>query len=108
MTDGMQDREKAFENKFKHDEELKFKINVRGVKMFGLWAAGHMGLEGAEADEYAKAVVEHDFNEPGLQDVIRKVSEDLSAKGISFTDYRLEEELFGFFDKAHADLTRTS
>ena len=100
MGDTMQNREQAFENKFKHDEELKFKVNVRGVKLFGLWAAGHMGLEGEEAELYATSVVEHDFSEPGSKDVIRKISDDMVKKGISFTDYRLEEELNNCLDQA--------
>ena len=33
------EREKAFENKYKHDQELQFKVEARRNKLLGLWAA---------------------------------------------------------------------
>ena len=73
-------REKTFEKKFAHDEETKFKINARRNKLLGLWAAEYLGLEGDDADAYAKQVVKADFEEPGDEDVFRKVWNDLQAK----------------------------
>lgn len=71
------DRENAYENKFAHDEELRFKAEARCNKMLGLWAAEHLGKSGAAAEEYAKSVVLADFEEAGHDDVIRKVVGDL-------------------------------
>ncbi|MEO3414089.1 DUF1476 domain-containing protein [Roseovarius sp. CAU 1744] len=71
------DREAAFENKFAHDEEMAFKAEVRRNKLLGLWAAELLGKTGAEADEYAKEVVKSDFEEAGIEDVVRKVAGDL-------------------------------
>jgi len=71
------DRENAFENKFAHDSEMQFKAEARANKLLGLWAAGLMGREGAEADAYAKEVIRADFEEAGNEDVFRKVSGDL-------------------------------
>ena len=51
------DREKAFEKKYEHDQDLKFKVNARKNKLLGLWAAGLMGKSGADAEAYAKDVV---------------------------------------------------
>ena len=59
------DRENAFENKFAHDEEMKFRAEARRNKLLGLWAADLMGKSGAEADAYAKEVVKADFEEAG-------------------------------------------
>ena len=73
------DRKDAFEKKFAHDEELRFKAMARRNKLLGLWAAEKLGKSGAEADEYAKAVVLADFEEPGDEDVFRKVRGDLDA-----------------------------
>ncbi|MGX9350329.1 DUF1476 domain-containing protein [Shimia sp. W99] len=73
------DRENAFENKFAHDEEMKFKAEARCNKMLGLWAAEQMGKSGQEADDYAKTVVIADFEEAGHEDVIRKVVGDLEG-----------------------------
>jgi hypothetical protein len=86
MTD-MNDREKAFENKFAHDAELQFKIGARRNKLLGLWAAKLLGLTPEEADAYAKSVIQADFEESGEEDVFRKVHGDLSAKGVDVTDH---------------------
>ena len=63
------DREKAFESKFKLDEELKFKATARRNKLLGMWAADLMGMSAAEAADYAKEVVKSDFERPGDEDV---------------------------------------
>jgi hypothetical protein len=73
------DRENAFENKFAHDAELKFKTEARRNKLLGLWAAELMGKSGDEADAYAKEVIKADFEEAGDDDVLRKVAADLGG-----------------------------
>ena len=77
-------REQGFENKFAHDQDLEFKATARRNKLLGLWAAGLMGLE--SADEYAKAVVKSDFEQPGDDDVLRKVFEDLKGSGVEMRE----------------------
>ncbi|MEE4345525.1 MAG: DUF1476 domain-containing protein [Paracoccaceae bacterium] len=72
------DREHAFEAKFAHDEEMKFKAEARRNKLLGLWAAGLMGKTEAEAAEYAREVIKADFEEAGHEDVVRKVAADLA------------------------------
>ncbi len=74
------DSEYAFENKFAHDEEMKFKAEARCNKMLGLWAAELLGKSGDEAAEYAKTVIIADFEEAGHEDVVRKVAADLEGK----------------------------
>ncbi|WP_319824103.1 DUF1476 domain-containing protein [Thalassovita sp.] len=74
------DREHAFEAKFAHDEEMKFKADARCNKLLGLWAADLLGKTGDEADAYAKTVVSADFEEAGHEDVVRKVVADLEGK----------------------------
>jgi hypothetical protein len=91
MSNGFDERKTAAEAKFKHDEEFKFKVMARRNKLLGLWAAELMGITGADAEAYAKQVVVSDFDEPGDDDVLRKVLGDLQAKGRSEdrTDIRL-------------------
>ena len=74
------DRESAFENKFAHDEEMKFKAEARCNKLLGLWAADLLGKSGDDAQAYAKEVVRADFEEAGHEDVVRKVAADLGDK----------------------------
>jgi hypothetical protein len=86
-------REKAFESKYAHDQELQFKVMARRNKLLGLWAAGEMGLSGDAANEYAITVVKSDFEEAGDQDVFRKVKADLDAKQVSVTEHRIRKEM---------------
>jgi hypothetical protein len=76
------DREQAFEAKFAHDEDLKFRVLARRDKLVGLWAAGLLGKTGDEADAYAKQVILSDLEEPGDADIIRKLVADLAPVGI--------------------------
>ena len=74
------DRENAFETKFAHDAEMQFRAEARRNKLVGLWAAGLMGKSGDDAAAYAMSVVEADFEEAGIEDVVRKVAADLNGK----------------------------
>ena len=74
------ERERAFENKFAHDAEMQFKAVARRNKRLGLWAAELLGKTGAEAEAYAAEVVRADFEEPGHEDVVRKLVGDLGER----------------------------
>lgn len=92
------DREKAFEAKFQHDQEMQFRIQNRRNKLLGLWAAELLSLTGEAADAYAKEVVMADFDEPGDEDVFRKVQGDLAGKNVDISEHRIRrqmEELMG-------------
>ena len=78
------DREKGFEKKFALDAEQEFKATARRNRLLGEWAAGLMGLE--TADEYVRAVVKSDFEQPGDEDVLRKVWGDLKGSGLETTE----------------------
>jgi hypothetical protein len=80
-------REQAYEHKFEHDEELKFKARARKNKMLGLWAAGLIGKTGEAAESYARDIVMADFEKPGDHDVVHTLMHDLAAAGKS-TDER--------------------
>src|SRR5919205_2884006 len=83
------DRKNAFERKFAHDAELRFRATARRNKLLGLWAAERLGKSGPEAEAYARSVVAADFQEPGDEDVIRKVRGDLEAAGLGEGESRL-------------------
>ena len=74
------DREHAFEAKFAHDAEMQFKAEARRNKLVGLWAADLLGKAGADADAYAAEVIKADFEEPGDEDVYRKLAGDLGDR----------------------------
>ena len=87
----MNDREKAFENKYAHDQEKKFRVIARRNKLTGLWAAGLLGK--SDADAYAKEVVASDFEEAGDEDVIRKVAGDFKAAGVAAGEAEIRAKL---------------
>lgn len=89
-------REKAFENKFAHDEELMFKARARRNRLFGEWLAGELGLSGDEVKEYAGSVVASDLEEEGDGDVIRKVFADAEAKGLDMSADELQAKLTSY------------
>jgi hypothetical protein len=76
----LKDREKDFEARFKHDQDLQFKVKARRNRLVGLWAASRMGLSGEAADAYAKEVVDAEFH-GGDKHVIEKLVADMTAKG---------------------------
>ncbi|MBC7519501.1 MAG: DUF1476 domain-containing protein [Sandarakinorhabdus sp.] len=81
-------RENAFENKFAHDADLRFRVAARRDKLVGLWAAEKLGHVGDAADAYAKSVILSDLEEPGDEDVVRKLVADLAATGIGEAEIR--------------------
>ena len=87
------DREKQFEAKFQHDQELQFKVNVRRNRLLGEWAGGLMGLAGDDLREYAKEVVQSDFDKPGDEDVLEKVLGDLNAKNIQINTHQVRKQM---------------
>jgi hypothetical protein len=90
---GMDDRGKAFEDKYAHDEELKFKALARRNKLLGMWAAEKLGKAGDEAEAYAKEVIRSDFDEPGDEDVFRKVRADFDAAGVDQSDHQIRRTM---------------
>lgn len=93
-------REKAYENKFAHDEALKFKAEARRNKLLGLWTAGLLGKSGEDADNHAREVVRADFEEPGDEDVFRKVRGDLDAAGVTLSDDDLRAKMVELMGQA--------
>ncbi len=93
-------REKAYEKKFAHDAELKFKASARRNKLLGQWAAEKMGLTGDEADNYAKGVVLADLEEPGEEDVYRKIRGDFDAASIDQSEHQIRRNMAELMDKA--------
>lgn len=97
---GFDKREEGFEKKFAHDEELRFKATARRNKLLGAWVAEKLGLAGADAEAYAKAVVLADFEAPGDDDVFGKVRRDLDEKGIAVSDEELRRAMNDLLAKA--------
>jgi hypothetical protein len=95
-------REEAFEQRFAHDEELRFKATARRNKLLGLWAAERLGLTGPQADSYALSVVMSEIE--GSHDVASKIRKDLEAKGVVQSDHQIGRVMSELMEKAIADI----
>ena len=87
------DREQGFERKFALDQDQEFRANARRNRALGEWAAGLMGLEGQHMADYVKAVVKSDFEQPGDEDVFRKVFGDLSGAGLANSEGEVRRKM---------------
>ncbi|MFI5000446.1 MAG: DUF1476 domain-containing protein [Reyranellales bacterium] len=98
------EREKAFEQKFQHDQEIQFKARARKNKLLGLWAAGLMGKSAADAEAYAKEIVLADFEKPGDHDVVHTLMHDLAAAGKPTEEHTIRSHGERLLDEAKKQL----
>ena len=99
-----EERERAFENKFSHDEEVSYKAGARRDTLLGLWAAEQLGLSDAEAEAYARSVFEIDMERKGLDAVRDKVLNDLKASSVDVSEYLVEKKMIELLEVARAEL----
>ena len=98
------DREKAFEAKYRLDQETQFKVNIRRDKLLGMWAAEHLGLSGDAAKAYALSVVDAEFTEPD-HDASHKVVRDFATKGVALDEAQVKKEMARLAEIARAQIT---
>jgi hypothetical protein len=96
---GFEKREEDFEKKFAHEEELRFRAHARRNRQLGLWAAGKLGLTGAEAESYAAAIVAGFINAPDAA-LFKKLRTDFDAKGVAQSDHQITRTIEELMAKA--------
>ncbi|HYH18682.1 MAG TPA: DUF1476 domain-containing protein [Azospirillum sp.] len=94
------ERERAFENKYQHDEELLFRIRARRDKLAGLWAADLLGLTGPAADDYVRQIIDTDIGTIGPHDIRDRLCADLKDRGVDISEHRVEREMERLLDLA--------
>jgi hypothetical protein len=94
------EREQAYEAKLAHDEELKFKADVRRNKWLGLWAAEKLGKQGKTAEDYASALVATQLQGKGEEAVFGKIRADFDAAGVALSDHQIRREMDELLAKA--------
>jgi hypothetical protein len=95
-------REQGFEGKFAHDQEQEFRAAARRNRMLGEWAARKMGLE--NVDDYARAVVKSDIEQPGDEDVLRKITQDLIGAGLTVSQAEIRAKMDEFLAIARGQI----
>ena len=95
------EREKSFEKKFAHDEELQFKISAKRNKYIGEWVSQILGYDDKKKNEYIQDVIKADFAEAGDEDVFRKIKGDL--KNYNKTDDEIRKKMDELNEKAKSE-----
>lgn len=106
MADAFNDREKGYEAKFQRDEALRFKAESRRNKLLGYWLADKFGMTAAEKEAYAKEVVMADLDQPGIDDVVRKVMKDVQAKGAKIAEAEVRQQIENLYVEAMAQIAK--
>jgi len=102
------EREKGFEKKFAHDQDLKFRAESRRNKLIGEWAAGKLGMTGEDVDAYVKSVRRADLEEKGDDDVFRKVRKDFDDKHVKVSDSEIRAAMDEFLAQAVEQIEKGS
>ncbi len=98
------DRKRTAEQKFVLSAEQEFKLEARRNKLLGLWVADLIGKSGKDAEAYAVEVVVSDMEEPGDEDVFRKIKQDLIAQGIEMSDLEIRQRMDVLLTEARAQI----
>lgn len=97
------ERKKSFEKKFVNDQELQFKVDAKKNKYIGEWAAKLMKKDEKETQAYILEVIKSDFEEPGDEDVLRKIKNDLKKYGLIISDEEIRNQMDKELERAKKD-----
>ena len=98
------EREKSFEKKFAHDQELQFKVSARRNKYLGQWASQILKYNSDQEKEYIQSVIKADFEEAGDEDVFRKLKADL--KDHNKSDEEIRKKMDELNEKAKSEFNK--
>ena len=104
MAGSLEDREKGYEARWAHDEELHFRVIARRNSLLGHWAAGEMGLHGSDADAYTQTLIDLEIHGGHDREVAQKIRGDFDTKGIARSDHAIEHKMQEFLAEATAQL----
>jgi hypothetical protein len=90
---GLDERRKGMEEKWAHDEELRFKVHARRDHLLGEWAASKLGLKDKDMHAYVKAVVEAELSRGGEDAVLKKLRADFDAKKVTLSDHMIRRQM---------------
>jgi len=94
------ERERAFEQMFVHEEEMRFRALARRNKMVGAWASRQLGLPEKDAAAYIQQTVFAVTAEASERRILEKIASDLSLVSAYWTEDRLRQVLHEFLEKA--------
>jgi hypothetical protein len=93
MGGSFDERRKNFEDKWAHDEELRFKVMARRDKLLGHWAAEQLGLKAPETEAYVKAIVHQEMKKHAENEILQKLRTDFDAKKVTVSDHMIRRKM---------------
>ncbi len=102
MTD-LKDRERAFEEKFAFDQEMRFKLEARRNRLLGIWAAEALGLEGDVATAYAAEIVATSLSHNGEDEIFHKITQDIAKAGFAIPEGEIRARMSEFMEQVHLE-----
>ena len=93
MSGLFEDRERNYEAKWAHDEDLRFRTIARRNKLLGLWAAERFGLTGAAAESYAHELLSLEVRGGRDEDIAKKLHEDFAGRAIGISDHAIARKM---------------
>lgn len=100
------ERERAFEEKYAHDEELRFRARVRRDKMVGLWAAEKLGKTGKAAEDYAAGLAVAEVRKNSAEQIFKTIRADFDRAGIAIPDLEIRKRMSELLAAAVEELTK--
>ncbi len=101
MSDSFNDREKGYEAKWAHDEELRFRVYSRRNRMLGHWAAEQMGMKGAEADAYAAHLITAND-----EAIFSRIRHDFDGHSVKVSDHMIRKQMEDLLASAKAEIAK--
>ena len=106
MTGIFEQRDRAYEAMWAHDEETRFRILALRNEFLGHWAADQLGLSDSSADIYVQAMIRTGMLGRGKEPVFDKMRGDFATHGISCSEHALRRKMEELFHLASQELTR--
>ena len=82
-------------------------VNARRNFLASLWASKMLGVPSNEIADYIQSVMDSDYEEPGIADVIRKLKSDFKRHGKSICENELAVRLQIIERSVRAELLAT-
>ncbi len=99
------EREKGFEAKFKHDQDLEFKIRAKRNKLLALWAAEK--VQPINIDDYVIEVRQSDLEKPGDDDIIDKLLKDFKNKSLNINRDEIINKIKEFENDVRSNISNS-
>jgi hypothetical protein len=99
------DREKGFEGKFAHDQEIAFKARARRDSLLARWLAPQLQLSQAETEAYGKSLASHAYEKNHEDALVKRIMADSAAKGVQLTEHLLRKHLDELLEEARKQIT---